>query len=367
MKIAYLLGSLNMGGTEILLLDNFRQAKYSSFELIGIYRNKGMLFDDFSKTGVRLFQISPKNRFDIFYILRLRRLLKREMIDVAHAQQPLDALYAYLACLGLKIKVALTIHGYDFRYKKLTKDILKFVFKRTDLNVFVSKSQQDYFSQKYSFNQEQSRVVYNGISFNKFDNYASESLRDEFGISLNCLLLGSVGNFNPARDQMTICRFLNLLNKHFQDFAFIFAGIQHPQEPDKYEKCVHYCDEHGLNSKVFFPGLRNDIPNFLSQLDAFIYSTDHDTFGLAIIEAMYSGTPVFVNNWEVMVEITGNGKHGIIYKTKDEIDLDKNFREFLICPEKYKANAKRDAEWVKETYSIQNHLKILFKVYKEIL
>lgn len=38
MKVAYLLGSLNRGGTETLLLDVFRSADKAPFSFVGIHR-----------------------------------------------------------------------------------------------------------------------------------------------------------------------------------------------------------------------------------------------------------------------------------------------------------------------------------------
>ncbi|MCD4725775.1 MAG: glycosyltransferase family 4 protein [Bacteroidales bacterium] len=367
MRIAYLLGSLNRGGTETLLLDTFRQAKKTGLDIAGIYRKEGSLFEDFKHTGISLFQVYPRNWFDVFYLFRLRKLLKREKIKIAHAQQPIDALYAYLACFGLKIKVVLTLHGYGYRYSKFYRLVLKFMLKRTDLNLFVSKSQQTYYSEKYVLKETQKlKVLYNGISFDKFRHIQYRSIREEFSVTEDCLLLGSVGNFNAVRDQMTICRFLKLLKKQNINFAFVFAGAKINAEARYMDDCIKYCDEQGLNSKVFFPGPRNDIPNLLNQLDAFIYSTDHDTFGIAVIEAMYAGIPVFVNDWSVMAEITEEGKHATLYRSKDEEDLFDHFARFLANKEKFIQKAKEDAKWAGEEYSIENHLNNLIAIYNEI-
>ena len=367
MRIAYLLGSLNRGGTETLLLDTFRQAKKTGLDIVGIYRKEGSLFEDFKHTGISLFQVYPHNWFDVFYLFRLRKLLKREKIKIAHAQQPIDALYAYLACFGLKIKVVLTLHGYGHGYSKFYRLVLKFMLKRTDLNLFVSKSQQTYYSEKYALKKTQKlKVLYNGISFDKFRHIQYRSIREEFSVSEDCLLLGSVGNFNAVRDQMCICRFLKLLKKQNINFAFVFAGAKSNTEPWYMDDCIKYCDEQGFNSRVFFPGSRNDVPNLLSQLDAFIYSTDHDTFGIAVIEALYAGIPVFVNDWSVMAEITEEGKHATLYRSKDEEDLFDHFTRFLANKEKFIQKAKEDAKWAGEKYSIENHLNNLMIAYHEI-
>jgi len=367
LKIAYLLGSLNRGGTETLLLDTFKNIQEENLDIVCVYRMGGILYEDLRETGVSLTKITPKGRFDLSYIFRLRVFLKKNEIEIAHAQQPLDTFYAYLACIGLKTKVLFTMHGYDFRYGKLTKRIIRFIHKRTDLNIFVSKAQRDYFIDKYSFRIEKTRVLYNGISFDKFDDFQPASIRKEFEIPTSQLLMGSVGNFNPARDQMSICRFLNLLNKQKIDFTFIFTGSQSKAAPWYWDDCRNYCNENGLQQKVIFAGLRNDIPNFLSQLDAFIYATDHDTFGIAVIEAMYMGIPAFINNWKVFEEITDGGKHGNFYHTKDENDLLNKFMPFLANRKIFDEKAKLDSQWVKEQYSIQNHIKNLLEVYRSML
>src|ERR1035437_743786 len=99
MKIAYLLGSLNRGGTETLLLDVFRNAKANKLNVIGIYRKTGALEQDFIYSGVSMSKLSfQKNVFG--YLLHLRKLLTDNQIEIVHAQQPLDAFLSRLACIG---------------------------------------------------------------------------------------------------------------------------------------------------------------------------------------------------------------------------------------------------------------------------
>jgi glycosyltransferase involved in cell wall biosynthesis len=358
---------LNRGGTENLLLDVFKNARDEDLDIFCVYRNGGILHQAYKETGISLRKITPRGKFDLLYIFKLRAFLKKTKTEIAHAQQPLDALYAFLACLGLKTKVLFTMHGYDFSLGKLNRRIIRFAHKHTDLNIFVSKDQRDYFIEKYRFRKEKTRVIYNGISFEKFSGFAHRSLRHEFDIPQGGLLLGSVGNFNPVRDQMTICRFLKLLHEQKVAFTFIFAGSHSKAAPRYWDDCRTFCNEHDLQHKVIFAGSRNDIPNFLSQLDAFIYATDHDTFGIAVIEAMYMGIPVFINDWKVFMETTGGGKHGNFYRTKDENDLHDKFNAFLADSEKFNNKAVRDSKWVESQFSIQTHIKNLQRAYKAVL
>lgn len=369
MKIAYLFGSLNRGGTETLLLDVFRHTKSQKLDAIGIYRKSGNLESNFIESGVPIYKIVARGiRFT--YLVKLRRLFISNNITTIHAQQPIDALYALLACIGTKIKIVQTLHGYDFTNTKSEKWMLRYIIKRTDTNIFVSKSQQNYYQQKYGLKPEKQQVVYNGISFEKlnvFDHHAlsqpSSNLRAELNIAPDILLIGTVGNFNSVRNQIVICRFLKELKAVYGNFHFVFVGGRDNNSPHLYDDCVDFCSENQLSRNVSFLGSRNDVPAILHQLDVFLYATNHDTFGIAVVEAMAVGLPVFVNDWEVMNEITENGKYATLYKTNDEIDLLQQFMVFLQNKDVYKDKAQGAARFVREMFSIEKHIENLKHVY----
>ncbi|MGC3976993.1 MAG: glycosyltransferase family 4 protein [Paludibacteraceae bacterium] len=290
MKIAFLFGSLNCGGTETLLLDVCRNLSKDDFDAIGVYRKEGILETAFVESDIPFFKLtSRKNK--IVYLWKLRTLLNAQKVDIVHAQQPIDALYAKIACLFINKKIILTFHGFDFTSGN---KLIKFIIKRTDCNIFVSEYQKNYYISKYKLTQQAQSVVYNGIDFSKLNlsdvRDASKTLKNELHLnSKDTLLLGMVGNFNDVRDQYTVCKFLKLLDEKGLDFRFVFVGKRIGQIPERYDRCVDFCNENQLNHKVSFLGIRNDVPEILSELDVFIYSTEHDTFGIAVAEAMAAG------------------------------------------------------------------------------
>jgi glycosyltransferase involved in cell wall biosynthesis len=364
MKIAYLLGALRRGGTETLLLDVFKNAQSADYQFIGIHRKDGEHKEAFYATGQKLYKIAPKFPFDIAYLCKLRKLLQKENVQIVHAQQTLDAFYAWLATFGLKIKIIQTFHGFDDFDKK--SKLLAFTAKKTDKNFFVSNYQREYYTKKYNLNSQKQTTVYNGISFEKLD--SQKEITPLFSDNYNGLLFGSVGNFVNTRSQIVICRALNLLNKKGVDFRFVFAGLRLDSQAHFYDECVEFCRKNDLlDTKVFFLGGRNDVPNILKQLDAFVYSSAHDTFGIAIIEAIAAEIPTFVNDWNVMEEITENGKFANLYKTADENDLLEKFLLFLQNENFYKQQAKNNAIEIRKKFSIENHLNNLNKEYLMIL
>ena len=367
MKVAYLLGSLNRGGAETLVLDIFK-TKNSGLRIIGIHRKKGLLYDEFKKSNVPLIPLYPRNIFDISYFFKLRKILKHENIRIMHSHQVIDAIYSYIATLGLPIKSVLTLHGHGLKDVFFARLLRIFVIKSTDLNAYVSKSLMNHYLNEYCLSPSRNHIVlYNGISFKKLENTHIMPLKKELNIQESSILLGTVGNFTSGRDLLTICRFLVLLKKQNQNFHFIFVGAKSNAEPWIYDESYQYCMKSGISDLVSFLGARDDVPNILQQLDAFIYSTAHDTFGIAVIEAIATGTPVFVNDWVVMNEITGNGELATIYKSKDEKDLFHHFNLFLNHPKNFREKAKKAALVVKKKYSIENHINGLKTIYQSLL
>ncbi len=367
MKIAFLLGSLNRGGTETLMLDVFRNAKSNNLDAIGIYRKSGVCENEFINSGVSMFKLA-KSKNTLIYLFQLRNLINKNNIQIIHAQQPIDAMLAYFALFGTGVKILLTLHGFDYNERKTGKIIYTLILKLTDINIYVSAYQREYYIKKYNLNPKRQKVVFNGISFQKFNlSNSNLTIRSTLKIPEQTYLFGTVGNFNLVRDQLTICRFLKLLNHTGFDFHFLFVGKKVESCPDCYNQCLQFCLENNLADKVHFLGVRNDVPELLKSMDAFVYSSRHDTFGIAVVEALAKGLPVFVNDWQVFSEITENGKFATLYKTKDEADLLHQFSLYLQNKNKFEQKAQLAATVVKEKYSIEKHIENLKQVYRLLI
>jgi glycosyltransferase involved in cell wall biosynthesis len=366
MKVAYMLGSLNRGGAEVLALNVLRASKNSKIEFICIHRKKGDLFESFKALKVPTSHCHPKNRFDISYFFKLRRLLSQEKIEVVHAHQILDVLMAHIATLFTTIKVIQTFHGHGFNLKPFMLAVRWFMLKINATNIFVSHAQHESYLSRFKIKDKRNLVIYNSIDFSKFHQATNSNIRKELGIDSNMLLLGSVGNFTNGRDQLVICKFLELLHEKGIPFYHVFVGAKSNAEPDLYKQCVVFCQKNNLRKNVLFLGSRNDVPEILGQLDAFVYSTIHDTFGIAVIEAIALKVPVFVNDWEVMKEITENGKYANIYQSKNEHDLMHHFMEFLSNRKEYQLKAIHASTYVHTKFGIENHIADLTKIYSEL-
>jgi glycosyltransferase involved in cell wall biosynthesis len=364
MKVAFFIGSLNRGGTEMLTLDIFRRKDAAPFEMMLVYRNEGTLSDDYRATGVPMFRLKPKGS-RVKYLKEIRSLLKQERVDILHAQTLTNGLFS-IACTAFSpVKMVFTFHGLFSNKSLITRHLVSW---NADADIFVSQYVRDWYrSHSLFFPERRSHTVHNGIDFSKIEaEYPEPEFFKEYE-SRKTVRLGMVGNFVGGRSQIVVCKALKLLKDRGADFHFYFIGKKSDAEPKIYDACVNYCRDNGLWDCTHFIGSRGDVPAILQYLDGFVFSTIKDTFGIAVIEAIAAGLPTITNDWAVMKEISLEGTLVDLFESGNEKDCCDKMQSLIDNLESRKEKASNDAAIVKDTFSIDRHIASLNKVYEKTL
>ena len=358
MKVAFFIGTLNRGGAETLLTDIFNQAKELPFEATCIYRREGNMSSAFHSTSVPMIQLSEKNW--VLFCFRLRQLVKKENIQIVHAQSAFNAVIAIISLAFTKVRIVTTLHGVGFSTANIFYKYL--VYRYSSRIVCVSEWERACYTMQASGGAFGRFVVIpNGINFSKFG-YARLPVKEGETIRM-CM----VGNFVPEKDQYFICCFLKELKDRGCCFDFYFIGREIPSCKQYYYECVNYCEKNGLNECIHFLGACENVPTLLADMDAFIYSSKSETFGIAPVEAMAVGLPTFVNDLEVFYEVTRQGQLAVLYKTGELLDLCSKFDDFLLNRQEYYNKALSNSLKIRDLYSITNHINGLFSLYLQIL
>lgn len=365
MKTALFLGALNRGGAESLVYDILRRAGSLPFDVCCLYRKEGDYSTEFHGTGAQFIKVSRTGGM-LRYLLALRKAILRNNIDIVHAQTPSNALVCSFALLFTKVAIVTTFHGFPFSdAPRLYRSL---VYRRSRRIICVSGYEKSVYEKKWKLPpQNKLCVLYNGIDFSKLDSPALERQTDLI-TDKGTLNMMMVGNFRSGRNHLFICRVADGLNKRSVPFNLYFAGRREPSEPQRYDSCVGFCENHGLTEKVHFLGGRDDVPSLLRQMDLFVYASEHDTFGIAVLEAMASGLPVVVNDWAVMDEITAHGQYATLYETDNAEDCISKILSFIrkkkTATDSLDEDRFRISREVRDLYSIENHVRGLYDIYK---
>jgi phosphatidylinositol alpha-mannosyltransferase len=81
----------------------------------------------------------------------------------------------------------------------------------------------------------------------------------------------------------------------------------------------------GIEKHVVFHGwaAHSMVPRYYKSADICVFPSRHEPFGITILEAMASGTPIIASNIGGFREILSNGKNGILFKSEDADALSK--------------------------------------------
>lgn len=365
MKIIHLLDSLNRGGTEMLILDVCRNAKANGLNLSLTATGGGDLEEDFRKSGADFFRLERRLPIDFRVVKKLREIILTNEIDIVHAHQAVEGIHAHLACFRTKAKLVLSFHGYIPDIKN--RIILKYLIPRTTANVTVSNQFLQWLERKDKLNTRKNfQVVYNGIDKKRLAG-SGKNLKDELNLSQEVLLFGMIGNFYvaPRKDQLTVCRALPEFFRQFPSSHFVFVG--RTEENSDFEKCIRFCKENGIVNKVSFLGRREDIADILKSLDVFVLSSQHESFGIAAVEAMLVKIPTILSDIEPLLEVSNDGEFSVIFSTKNNVELTKKMIHLAENKNRRESLAKNAFEFAKENFSIEAHLRELKKLYEKIL
>lgn len=374
-KVLQLMGSLNTGGAENLVLDmltfnsSLQPAKQTDFyvvysvesepERVALFKNRlaeERLF--FIKGGKGL-----KNTLG--FILRLRSFIKRYNIERIHCHNNVDAYLAAMAVTGSKCthsntntcipSIMLTVHGLNLNFNYITNKakgscLMQLFFKifaggrdtdyhflKTMRLTFVSNATKRFYIEQYDNDGKSCNTICHnpvGRLFAKGEVITNAVMPDKllkaepYGNLMAelkaitpqkpCFLMGMVGNFNTdARLQLMICKSLSLLPDNFS-YRFVFVGKRSPVHPEYFDDCVKFCNENGLKDKVIFAGARSDVPRILKSLDCYVYGSAADTFGLSVIEAVICGLPVICSDIPALREVLLDGSLGTLVANTPE-------------------------------------------------
>ena len=305
--------------------------------------------------------------YDITKVLKLRRYIRNNKIDIVHTYNYIDAYYVMKACKYMKTKVVYSSYFYHDELKGFNRSMHKYVLSHVDSIIFQTNVQKDRMISNYKLNPKKHYKLFHAFSSKRLDNAKYNSLRDEFFIDDFRYLIGTLGDFTPEHNVMNVMEMVRKLRRTGRNFTCLVAGEELDEYEEFYNDCRYYYIVQGLDNYITYVGRRTDTTNFISQLDVFVYHSDTEAVALPVIEAMLCGTNVVVNDNEMIKEITFNGKYASLYKTNDPLDFASKTRDILNDLDDNAMIANVVKEECREVFSIEKHILGLKEIYSNVL
>jgi glycosyltransferase involved in cell wall biosynthesis len=140
--------------------------------------------------------------------------------------------------------------------------------------------------------------------------------RKRFGLSQDCLVVGSVGRFEPVKGYDILLRAAGLLRARQPKVQFLLAG-----DGEEAPRLKRLANELRIGDRVIFPGWQQELPQVLSALDLFVLPSRNEGMGRVLVQAMAMGTPIVATRVGGIPEVLGEGEAGLLVAPDDPIEL----------------------------------------------
>ncbi|MDH1056791.1 glycosyltransferase [Aquipseudomonas alcaligenes] len=206
-------------------------------------------------------------------------------VCIAHRFKPI-----YVALLGSQLPVIGVHHAFG-DYKRRTRQLFANLFRKRLALLGVSDAVRDDMRACLpGWPGERIETLYNRIDIAavQAEQISREAARAHLGLPQGAWVVGNVGRLHPDKDQATLIRgFAQALPQLPAGSLLAIMGSGKLEASLK-----HLAAELGVTESVRFLGQVAGGRRYFKAFDLFALSSDHEPFGMVLLEAMAAGVPV---------------------------------------------------------------------------
>jgi len=317
--------------------------------------------------GAGVVNLEAKRKVDFYSVCRLLKLIKKGKFDLLHVHSIQAGLLGGIFARLLSIPVIATLHNMEEALTKPNWALLTgLVYRKFSRVICISKGVRKFVLEKTLIPPNKCEVVYYGIDIrNTFSFAGSEmGIRNEFGISENTLLIGTVARLAPQKGHKYLIHAAPKIRRKISNFHILFVGHDDRSIRMALEGEVKRL---GVDDLVTFAGFRDDISNIISSIDLFVLPSLWEGFGLVLLEAMQAGKPTVATNVGPIPEVVINGETGLLVPPENAEELAEAIVRLaedrdLAC-RMGEAGKKR----LEDHFSLKGMLEQIEAIYEEVL
>ena len=284
---------------------------------------------DFSKkiaaAGVPILSLNAQSYRNPFLAIKIRRIIRS--YDVIHAHL-VHALYlCSLAARGLSLKLVYTEHSTynNRRVHFILRPIERWIYGRYQKLISISPQAQQGLQRWLQADDDRFLVINNGIDTKLFASIHQEMIPKS---------LIMVSRFVPSKDQKTVIRAMQLLDK---DITLRLVG-----DGETLSHCKQVAKACKVDDRVFFLGARTDVAELMAGSYIGIQSSKWEGFGLTAVEMMAAGLPVIASDVEGLKQVVEGA--GELFPVGNYVVLSEMVCDIINDKEKYASMAKMSKE-----------------------
>lgn len=204
---------------------------------------------------------------------------------IAHRFKPV-----YIAMLATRLPVMGVHHAFG-DYRRRTRKLFAHIFRERLSLLGVSDAVRDDVRKSLpKWPAERIQTLYNRIDIEQLQatQLPAAEAREALGLSPDAFIVGNVGRLHPDKDQATLLRGFALARPVLPENSQLVILGKGRLERELKALAL----ELGIGSQVLFLGQMPEARRYFKAFDVFALSSDHEPFGMVLLEAMAAGVPL---------------------------------------------------------------------------
>ena len=302
-------------------------------------------------------------------VLALRKVMKKSGVDLVHVNGLLGLQAGIAARLA---KLPLLWHLIGNLYPWMAVRMLMPLVRRLASQIVLVSEHTKY----YYFGNKAPRTLVTVLHEPVDTNYfapskvpleTSAKLRQELADTLDGVIVGSVGNINPAKGYEYLIRAMAKVVQDIPNARLIIVGPTLATQT-RYANYLHKeVIKLGLRHIVKFVGSRDDVRELLTTFDVFAMASLREGTPIAILEAMAMERPVVATNVGGVAEVIDHGRTGFLVPPRDTSALAKHIIQLLQNQEMAREIGLSARRVVQEDFSLEQCVEGHYRLYKHLI
>lgn len=293
-RILHVVGNMDRGGTETLLMSIYRNIDRErvQFDFVEHTNFESAYDSEIRSLGGRIFRIPRYKVFNHFnYIKYWEDLFTENEFTAVHGH------INSTACIYLKVAKSHNIptiaHSHNVNTGIGIKSKVKKLYNK-NINLvsdYKFACSEDAGHSLYGANFYDFKVIKNGIEVDKFiyNHKKRSEIRKELELPEDSFVIGHIGNYNPVKNHQFVVSVFEDIYGGVNESKLILIG------KDVENNIKNTISNREIVNSILFLGSRSDVPDLLNAIDVFVLPSKIEGLGLSLIESQASGLVSFAS------------------------------------------------------------------------
>ena len=364
----HLISSSGLLGAEQVLLELASKAKQAGLPVtVGVLKNSSNphveVTDAAAQKGVNTQVFPCSGRLDKNTLSLINYYVLSHNVNIVHSHNYKSNFYARLSLPRTGVQWVVTNHGrrtgpFLFFYNLLDT----FIVRAADKVVAVSDPIRRQL-RRSGLSSEKLSMIDNGIDVDRFlRGQSSKRLRRSLNIEDSAMVIGTIGSLTEEKGHRYLIESIPGVIARFPNALFIFVGSG--KERQSLELKARTL---GVADSVLFTGVRNDIPDLLSILDAFALPSLREGLPMALLEAQAAHIPVVATNVGAIPTVIKDRETGLLIPPRSPEALCTALCSVLGDPGAAAKMAARAFKRLRKDYSSDTMFQKYLSIYGQVL